>query len=218
MQRVRPRRTAVLIAGGLLLVGAVGGAILFALPTRQPAPAIAVAQPPAPPPPPVVEPDAGAPEDAHFFITSTPPGAAVRIDGRPAGVTPLELDAAPSVVHYVSFEKAGFHRLELETPPAEPGARADVPAKLVAIQTVTRQQPPPPAANSNEPGFLSLDTLPWTKVNIDGDPAGSTPLFKKRLAPGKHTLTFVNEGASINTTRVVTIEPEKTLKLSLKLP
>ena len=68
------------------------------------------------------------------------------------------------------------------------------------------------------PGYLTLSTEPWTKVSVAGEPLGSTPLYKARLSAGKQTLTLVNEGAGINTTRVVTIKPGEVTRVELKLP
>jgi hypothetical protein len=68
-----------------------------------------------------------------------------------------------------------------------------------------------------EPGFLTLDTAPWTVVYVDGVYAGSTPLFREKLAPGPHTLTLVNEGRALNTNEDVVIEEGKQKKLKLLL-
>jgi hypothetical protein len=42
-------------------------------------------------------------------------------------------------------------------------------------------------------GALSLDTAPWTRVEIDGELRGTTPLYKLRLLPGKHIVKMINE-------------------------
>jgi hypothetical protein len=44
---------------------------------------------------------------ARLRVTSTPPGAAVRLDGRDVGVTPLELDAPAYELHHVHLERDG---------------------------------------------------------------------------------------------------------------
>lgn len=68
------------------------------------------------------------------------------------------------------------------------------------------------AAPAPANGFLTLKTTPWAKVFIDGAPAGSTPLFKYKLSPGKHTILLVNEGAGIRVTKSVTVQPGKNIK------
>ncbi|HWE31146.1 MAG TPA: PEGA domain-containing protein [Polyangia bacterium] len=44
---------------------------------------------------------------ARLRVTSTPPGAAVRLDGRDVGVTPLELDSAAYELHRLRLERDG---------------------------------------------------------------------------------------------------------------
>ena len=48
------------------------------------------------------------------------------------------------------------------------------------------------------PGVVTMNTAPWTKVIIDGETRGSTPLFRVRLMPGQHTVKFVNEEQNIS--------------------
>lgn len=161
------------------------------------------------------------PSMAKLSIASTPSGATVRVDGKPSGTTPLVIEVSPNAVHYLQLEKVGYRRTELESTPVEPESTLELSVNLVKVETrapanlpsTTPSEPP----RSAEPGFLSLDTNPWTKVRIDGDSYGSTPLFKVKLAPGTHSLAFTNEGASIQSTRTVEIQPGKTVKLSLKL-
>jgi len=68
-----------------------------------------------------------------------------------------------------------------------------------------------------EPGFLSLDTKPWTVVYVDGQYVGSTPLFRHRLPPGEHTLTLVNEGKDVRSEEVIEVEEGRVRKLKLVL-
>jgi serine/threonine protein kinase len=151
---------------------------------------------------------------ARLVITSMPP-ALVRLDGRPLGQTPQEVEVSPGEPHYLQAEKAGFKRVE-DTLTVAPGEVRPVTLKLSRIIV---DPPPPPlpsvAPQPLEPGFLSVETTPWTKVTVDGDPVGSTPLFKKRLTAGRHEVSFVNEGAGVSERRFVTIESGETQKLVL---
>ena len=54
-------------------------------------------------------------------------------------------------------------------------------------------------ATPSAPGFLTVNTVPWTKVAVDGE------------------LELVNEGAGIADERFVGIESGETLKLNLTL-
>ena len=62
-----------------------------------------------------------------------------------------------------------------------------------------------------------MATKPWTRIEIDGAPMGSTPLFRVPLPPGTHKLRLFNEAKGIELTQDVEIERGKTLKLNLIL-
>ena len=173
-------------------------------------------------PPPTEVPDAAVAivepvKPAKLRIETQPAGAQVRLDGRPLGPSPQVAEVVGDAVHYLQFEKSGYRRSELQVT-AGPGELKDVSLKLVPIDRPGPVAGNPIAPSPAEPGFLTLNTTPWTKVNIDGDPFGVVPLSKKRLASGKHTLELINEGANIRVTRVVEILPNKLTKLSLTLP
>lgn len=68
-----------------------------------------------------------------------------------------------------------------------------------------------------EPGFLTLDTAPWTEVWVNGEYAGSTPLYRHKLPPGAHTLTLVNEGRAVRGEEHVVIDQGHVRKLKLIL-
>jgi hypothetical protein len=67
------------------------------------------------------------------------------------------------------------------------------------------------------PGTLTLDTVPWTSVSVDGVRVGTTPLFRAELPAGPHTLTLQNEGRGIAVVEEVVIEEGRHHKLKLLL-
>jgi hypothetical protein len=67
------------------------------------------------------------------------------------------------------------------------------------------------------PGTLTLNTLPWTMVAVDGVFVGSTPLFRFELPSGHHVLTLVNEGRGVAVDEPVVIEEGHAHKLKLLL-
>ncbi len=227
------RSSAVWALVAVLAVALLGGAafVVFRSPAEAPPSPQPVPLPSPPTPEPTVAPvaqhdpvDAGSvavvePEvvakPTRLHIDSVPSGASVRLDGRPLGVGPQNVEVAADVVHYVLIEKAGYRRAEQEVTGGS-GLTVDVSIKLVPVPSSGASTASP--SKSAEPGFLTLDTIPWTTVNIDGDPYGLVPLSKRRLAGGKHTIEMINEGANIHVTRVVEIVPNQVTKLRLNLP
>jgi serine/threonine-protein kinase len=66
--------------------------------------------------------------------------------------------------------------------------------------------PTPPAATPDSaPGFLTLDTYPWTRVSEGGRPLGTTPLVHLSLSPGTHTLDLENPDKGLHQSYQVTI-------------
>ncbi len=73
------------------------------------------------------------------------------------------------------------------------------------------ESPPPAEAEPvAEQGFLTLDTVPWAQVSLNGRTLGSTPLVRERLPVGEHVLTLTNPEQGIRTTYRVHIEPGAT--------
>lgn len=66
-------------------------------------------------------------------------------------------------------------------------------------------------------GFLSINTIPWTRVIMDGKEVGSTPLLNMEVVVGKHHLKLINERFGIDETIEVDIFPNKTTKVFKKL-
>ncbi len=71
--------------------------------------------------------------------------------------------------------------------------------------TPTAPPPDPTPATSDAPGFLTLATTPWTRVQLGTRDLGTTPLIRLELPPGTHTLHLTNAEAGIDQTYRVTI-------------
>lgn len=78
---------------------------------------------------------AKTPETAELTVKSTPDGAAVFVDGRPVGRTPLKVEVAAGI-HFVSVEKQGFSRATKELS-VEGGAPLEHSATLVPMAVST---------------------------------------------------------------------------------
>lgn len=64
-----------------------------------------------------------------------------------------------------------------------------------------------------KPGFLSIDSRPWTRVYIDGKARGPTPIARMELGAGTHTVRMRNPAQGIDKTFKVKIRPGKTVGL-----
>ena len=75
-------------------------------------------------------------------------------------------------------------------------------------------RPPPPKVV--ETGFLSVTTIPWSRVSVDGKVIGDTPLANVKIPAGRHVVKLTNpERGTVS--RVVHIQPGQTTKLRLNL-
>jgi hypothetical protein len=73
------------------------------------------------------------------------------------------------------------------------------------------------AAEPEENGFLTIDTMPWAQVSVGGRSLGNTPVIKARLPVGRHTLRLRNPEAGITTTYTVDIRANETTTRRLGL-
>jgi serine/threonine-protein kinase len=226
------RRAAVAAAIALGCAGAVYGiAMLFgreAIPVEtiavEPPVAPLPVEPPQPPiapaPPPVPQPILPATGSAR--ITSEPTGAVVLLGTTVMGQTPLAIDLAAQVEHRLELRKNDYVDASVVVR-LKPGESWNRHVTLSAIPRPAPVRRPPPEAEAPppppaEPGFLTLTTVPWTQVTIDGRPRGVTPLFKVELSPGEHTLHLTNREAGIDVRRSVLIPSGQLVKQQLELP
>jgi serine/threonine-protein kinase len=85
--------------------------------------------------------------------------------------------------------------------------------------SVTRKEPRKPERERKPPververGSFTIDSRPWATVYVDGKKLGVTPIFKKSLPAGKHTVKAVSGGK----TRTFTIDISPNRELSKRL-
>jgi len=108
--------------------------------------------------------------DSAVLVESAPSGAAVTVDGRAVGQTPLRLASKPWPLHA---------RAELALPGHRPWS-GSLAAGSGESRRIELQLDPLPAS-------LALTSSPaGAAVSIDGRNAGQTPLDGLALAPGRH--------------------------------
>jgi TonB family protein len=129
-----------------------------------------------PPPPPSVAPARGA-----LHVESTPPGAAVAINGENKGVTPLDVPELPFAVYEVRVDLKGY----------QPQTQS------VALTSESPAQELKLALKSSGPVLAVADVLsvPFgATVTVDGSKVGQTPLTDLKVKPGNHQFEISKEG------------------------
>lgn len=125
------------------------------------------------------------PVDTSFLIRSDPPGAAVTLQGRQLrGLTPVRArDLEPGRSYDLVVRLRGYQSWKGTLPPGKPGKNA----------FKVRLTPTP------EYGSLKINSKPWTKVTLDGEYVGETPLKLDKISAGAHRLELSNEAFHIRT-------------------
>jgi tRNA A-37 threonylcarbamoyl transferase component Bud32 len=162
-----------------------------------------------------------APPAPRLVVTTTPPAAAVTIDGAPLGLTPLSTDRVPPGNHELVLRLDGHKLVKERVGDLQAGEARSLSwtlEKLTPREPPDQPSPPPPPPPTTECfGALTLDTTPWSKVTIDGDPYGTTPLFVRRIKGGSHKVVFENEAEGIKATRTITTKCDEPVKLKFPL-
>ena len=166
-----------------------------------------------------------------WIATRAPDAPALAADEQPAIATaaapveaPAEVAAAPAEV----ADDVEPSAAEQAAAPTEDTAEA-APADRAAVETARAESPrrsrrrrprraPRPSADEAAPapraapGFLFLDTTPWTEVSLGGRRLGNTPLMRVELPPGQHTLLLRNPEQGIEQRYMVEIASGETTR------
>ena len=158
------------------------------------------------------------------LTVDTVPWTSVSIDGVWVGSTPLfraELPAGPhtltlqndargiAVVEDIVIEEGRHHRLKLLLAPDDK-------------ETLLTSAQPEDAGDlaclhEHDLAFISVVTMPWSRVWIDGQLVGMTPLFQQKIRAGTHALRFKGPRGEVLSTRVL-VDAGEVLKVALPLP
>ena len=88
----------------------------------------------------------------------------------------------------------------------------------VAVADVAEAKPAADKPSKIQYGYLDLGSQPWAYVEIDKKRLeGETPLFKVRVRAGRHRLRFFNPELKLEKTVTVTVRPNKTQLVNIKL-
>jgi serine/threonine protein kinase len=168
------------------------------------------------------------PKAARLNVRTLPIGASISINGEPKGVSPVVWSGAAGKI-VVDIEHPGYEPLKREMT-LEAGEQQSYELTLVK-KTVARGPssstgkspvkiptgPNVEAAAEVGPGFLTVATVPDTKLYVDGEYMGLTPLAKLKFKAGSHTVVMKNDEEGINVTRTVVLKPGEVFKISDRL-
>ena len=121
-----------------------------------------------------------------IYVSSSPGGAAVTLDGNPVGQTPysgsLKLDAVQTGDHTVALSLSGYNPFTTTT---------RVLANTVSEVSAILQ----PGAPVSAKGGLSVSSVPaGANVFLDNNFIGISPLTLNDVSAGSHIVTFRHEG------------------------
>ena len=195
-----------------------GGSLMASLAPPTPVAASAsptvVAQPQDP-----VEPAVEEPTTASIFVDSAPNGAAILLSSETAGDrgevgrTPSEIAMLEPGEWTVRLHQDGFEDWE-DTVEVRAGERLRLFGELTAIPAERRVADRPRVARTDttapvreptprgEPGMLSVNTRPWSKVYVGSRLLGTTPIGSAEVEAGAVTLRFVDRDGTEHTRRI----------------
>lgn len=179
-------------------------------------------------PPPV---DAPPPRTITVRISSVPSGAEVTLrdpgspTSRRAGATPVAVDLPALGATEVTLSLPGYavHR-RLVVPPAS--------GDEVLLDVALAREgggPKPPAFDdprlpfvADDPvapswGYLSVATVPWTAVYVDGAAVGNTPISNYRVSGGRHSVVMENRDLGVRRKTEIEVRAGEHVRLNEQL-
>jgi serine/threonine-protein kinase len=144
--------------------------------------------------------DAAAPRpgasEGRLLVRSSPPGAAVLLDGERRGLTPLTVSVS-----------AGRHLCVLSLK-GHRGHRAAVEVVAGELATVEARLEPLPSQ-------LSVRSTHRCQVSLDGKPVGETPILERTVPPGSLLLTCRDARHGIDERRRVRVHAGESAQVQL---
>jgi serine/threonine-protein kinase len=131
-------------------------------------------------------------------------GADVRVDGRSAGRVPTTVKLDPKSEHEVVVSREGFEAesftVTFQTGQVEQTLDVQLeptqPTTTRARRTVRRSASSVRRPVAKGAAVLNLNSIPVTRVILDGKVLGLTPVLGRRVSPGSHTAVFIHPDGS----------------------
>ena len=132
-----------------------------------------------------------------FMTLDATPRAAVTLDGELIGNTPLRKYAITAGEHEVILECVACPEPQASTltfgvEPKEIYTHESTTFDMGRVEPVTNADTETPTASEvrPDPAYLTVHSQPWSVVFLDGALMGNTPLSKKMIDPGTHTMVL----------------------------
>jgi hypothetical protein len=125
------------------------------------------------------------PELPGYLSISTQPWSEIHVDGRKVGYSPIFKHPLPAGAHALTLLSADGQRQDIQID-IQPGKtrkvlhRFEEEPSLSNGGTVVEQQQ----------GMLLVNSTPWSRVSVDGQSIGVTPLLGVKLPVGPHTVVL----------------------------
>jgi serine/threonine-protein kinase len=163
-----------------------------------------------------------APTTAELDIVTDPGGAHVALDGHALDTpTPAHIAELGEGEHTVQVTLTGYAPVSRRVTLAV-GDRRTLEIALAPEPGTKPAAHPPSNAREERPrarpstGLLTVRTIPYSDVYMNGRKLGTTPFADVELPAGTHTLVFKNPDKGVKK-RTVVIRPGATTKLSFDL-
>ncbi len=195
-----------------------GGTSMLEIAITPEGPLVAAATPPptqvAAPPEPVAAPPTPTPAEPAAFVEPTPaptpePAPAAEPTPTPAPTPAARPEPAPEPSRPTRVAQADPAPRPRPTRTEEPAPRPTRPVRV--------EEPARPARGGGSTGTLTINTVPWARVFIDGRDTGrNTPVRDLRVPAGTHTIGLrTNDGTMHNVQ--VTVEAGGTQRVVRQL-
>lgn len=141
----------------------------------------------------------------RLLVRSTPPGAAVSVDGVAKGVTPVAIRDLDLGSRDITVTLRGYQAEERRIVLTKARPSRSVEVRLASAGTSSPVPSTPatfgkPAATT---GVLAIESQPpGASVLVNGQPRGTTPLTLNDMAPGEYRVTMTLKGFRDFTTTV----------------
>ena len=149
---------------------------------------------------------AAKPKMLRRWIRSKPSKGDVFLDGDWVGQTPLRLEITKRK-HEVTVIKPGYRRWRrrLRRAAGTQAIWARLTPAVAPKKAASGRQAPPADAPATERGYLTINSMPWTRVFLDGRFVGHTPLIRLKVGAGRRQVQLKDPHGKIRRSFVAVV-------------